>query len=234
MLSSNQLPPDQESVTTDTRAIVAEAVDLPESMPGGDLLTQQQELEHQLQESQSEQSGDSIRTAAVLRKLGKVLVQTGDLKQAMRYLHESLRMKRSLHGDGDHRGIAVTLYQLGEVSAQTGDLEQAMWYLQESLRMQRSLHGDGDHPGIAVTLHELGNVLAQTGDLKQAMRYLQESLRMKRSLHGDGDHPGIAVTLHEPCSHFAQAWRCVGPNWRPQAGHAVLARVLADGSAPAV
>ena len=107
--------PDQESATTDTRAFVEEAVHLPEKMPGGHLLTQQQELEHQLQESRSEQSGDSIRTAAVLHKLGQVLAQTGDLKQAMRYLQESLQMQRSLHGDGDHPGIAVTLHELGDV-----------------------------------------------------------------------------------------------------------------------
>jgi hypothetical protein len=53
----------------------------------------------------------------------------------MWYLQESLRMQRSLHGDGDHPGIAVTLHKLGDVLAQTGDLKQAMRYLQESSQM---------------------------------------------------------------------------------------------------
>ncbi|CAK9083377.1 unnamed protein product [Durusdinium trenchii] len=135
--------------------------------------------------------------AATLHQLGQAKAQTGDLKEALRYLKESLRMKRSLHGDGDHPGVAATLHELGDVTAQTGDLKEALHYLKESLRMKRSLHGDGDHPDIAVILHEIGRVTAQTGDLKEALRYLKESLRMQRSLHGDGDHPGIAATLHE-------------------------------------
>ena len=135
--------------------------------------------------------------AATLHQLGQAKAQTGDLKEALRYLKESLRMKRSLHGDGDHPGVAATLHELGDVTAQTGDLKEALHYLKESLRMKRSLHGDGDHPDIAVILHEIGRVTAQTGDLKEALRYLKESLRMERSLHGDGDHPGIAATLHE-------------------------------------
>eukprot|EP00435_Cladocopium_sp_Y103_P071965 s57_g38.t2 len=187
----------EESVTTDTRAIFVEAVALPESMPGGDLLTQQQKLNLQLQECKSEQSGKNVRTPAVLNQLGNVTAQTGDLKQATEYLQESLRMKRSLHGHGGSPGMAVTLHALGHVTAQTGDLKNAMEYLQESLRMRRSLHGDDDHPGIAATLNQLGHVTAQTGDLKNAMEYLQGFLLMKRSLHGDGDHHGIAAILHK-------------------------------------
>ena len=83
-------------------------------------------------------------------------LQAGDLKQAKQHLDESLRMKRSLHGDRDHPDIAAILHALGQVSLQAGDLKQAKQHLDESLRMKRSLHGDRDHPDIAATLHALG------------------------------------------------------------------------------
>ena len=96
--------------------------------------------------------------AAALHALGVVSRQDGDLKGAKQQLEESLRMKRSLHGDKDHLEIAVTLHELGVVSCQAGDLKGAKQQLEESLRMKRSLHGDKDHLEIAVTLHALGVV----------------------------------------------------------------------------
>eukprot|EP00435_Cladocopium_sp_Y103_P019143 s2104_g4.t1 len=193
----------QESVT-DSKAIIEEAADLPEVVPGGDLLAQQQRLEHQLLEVRSEGSGESMRAMAILHQLGGVTAQLGNLKLAMQHFQESLQMQRSLHGEGDHPGIAATLNQLGKVKVQLGEEEEAMHYLEQSLRIQRSLHGDGDNPGIAETLNELGVVTAQTGNLEQAMQHFEESLRMQRSLHGDVDHPGIATTLNELGDVFTQ------------------------------
>ena len=117
--------------------------------------------------------------AATLHELGSVTAQTGDLKEALRYLKEDLRMKQSLHGDGDNPVIATTLHELGKVTVQTGDLKRRLRYLTWEMQL---LHRNGNHPGIATTLHELGKVTAQTGDLKEALRYLKESLRMKQSL----------------------------------------------------
>ena len=55
--------------------------------------------------------------AGTLHELGVVSREAGDLKGAKQQLEESLRMKRSLHGDKDHPDIAVTLHELGIVSA---------------------------------------------------------------------------------------------------------------------
>ena len=65
-----------------------------------------------------------------LHELGKVTAQTGDMKEALQYLKESLRIQQSLHGDGDHPAIAMTLHELGKVTAQTGDLENTLQLLQ--------------------------------------------------------------------------------------------------------
>ena len=65
-----------------------------------------------------------------LHELGKVTAQTGDMKEALQYLKESLRIQQSLHGHGDHPAIAMTLHELGKVTAQTGDLENTLQLLQ--------------------------------------------------------------------------------------------------------
>ena len=67
--------------------------------------------------------------------------KTGDLKEALRYLKDSLRMMQSLHGDIDHPEIAATLARLGHVTALTGDLKEGLWYLKDGLRMQLSWLG---------------------------------------------------------------------------------------------
>ena len=85
-----------------------------------------------------------------LHELGKVTAQTGDMKEALQYLKESLRIQQSLHGDGDHPAIAMTLHELAKVTAQTGDWKEALRYLKESLRMEQPLHG---HRGIAKCFH---------------------------------------------------------------------------------
>ena len=68
-----------------------------------------------------------------MHELGRVCQAPGDLPEAKRYLEESLRMNRSLHGDRDHPGIATTLHELGRVSQAAGDLPEAKRYLEESL-----------------------------------------------------------------------------------------------------
>eukprot|EP00435_Cladocopium_sp_Y103_P072895 s266_g41.t1 len=133
----------------------------------------------------------------MLHSLGELSQQTGDLKEGIKFLQESLKMQRSVHGDRDHPGIAATLQKLGDLSAQNGDLKEGIKFLQESLQMQRSLHGECDHPGIATTLHKLGDLTAQSGDLDRGIELLEESLQMQRSLHGDRAHPGMAVTLRK-------------------------------------
>ena len=63
-------------------------------------------------------------TAAVLRALGEVNRQAGDLTQAQEQLEESLRIMRVAHADRDHPMTAAVLRALGEVNRQAGDLTQ--------------------------------------------------------------------------------------------------------------
>ena len=95
----------------------------------------------------------------------------GDLAMAKQHLWESLRMKRSLHGDRDHSDIAATLHELGLLSRQAGDLPLAKQHLEESLRMKCSLHWYKDHPNIAATLYALGGLGRQAWDVPLAKQH---------------------------------------------------------------
>ena len=96
---------------------------------------------------------------ATLQKPGELTAQSGDLKQGIQFLQESLQMQRSLLGDRDHPVIATTLHKLADLTAQSGDLKTSVEMFQESLRMQQSLQGDYGHFGIAITLYRLGRVV---------------------------------------------------------------------------
>ena len=151
--------------------------------------------------------------------------QTGDLKGGIRFLQESLNVQRSLHGDCDHPSTAATLQKLGDLTAQGGDTKQGIQFLQESLRMQRSLHGDRAHPGIAATLQKLGDLNSRSGDLKQAIKFLQESLQVQ----------AVRAWWAWPSgnrNHLAQTWGFDCAEWRSQARHAILSRILADAEVP--
>eukprot|EP00435_Cladocopium_sp_Y103_P023498 s2029_g5.t1 len=186
------------SVTEETRAQGdAEAFDLPDAIAAGETEAKLQALEHKLLELQSTcKSQDDPDIAATLHALGKCSQKAGDLKKAKQHFDESLRMKRSLHGDRHHPNCAATLHALGILSQQAGHLKKAKWYFDECLRAKNSSYVERDHPCIAATLHALGDLSRQTGDLKRAKEYLDVSLQMKRSLHRGKNHPSIAATLH--------------------------------------
>ena len=135
-------------------------------------------------------------TAEILRALSQVSRDAGNLKQAKRWLDESLQIEFSFHGDKDHPGTASTLCELGRLSLKAGNLQQAKQQLEESLRMQRSSRGDRNHPDTAAALRALGELSEKAGNHNQAIQYLEESLQMELSLYGDRHHPNTASTLH--------------------------------------
>lgn len=173
------------SVTNNTwEDSLGETANLPETMPGGDLLRECQQLEDQLQEQRQNQGNENNHTiASTLHDLGAVKARNGLLlKEARQLLQESLQMRRSLLADQDHPEIAKTLYELANVTTKAEDFDAAVAILQECLRMQQSLHDNQAHPDILSTLHQLSNVFWAIGDLKKARQSSQEGLRMAKSL----------------------------------------------------
>ena len=112
--------------------------------------------------------GDEPGVAAVLRELGPIVAELGDLAAARSHLDESLEIGRR---SGHEPGIARTLLYLG-VSCLTGcDHPSARAHLEESLGIFRRLD---DRFWINACLVHLGYVDCEEGDLVAARsRFMQ-------------------------------------------------------------
>ena len=130
----------------------------------------------------------------MLREMGSLCRNTGDLLKAEQLLNEALEKERASRGHSNHPSIAATLHELGDLRRVKGDLCQAEQLLYEALEMKRSVYGK-DHANTAVTLHALGCLFRKHKNLPKAEELLQEALKMKRAVYGDSAHANIAATL---------------------------------------
>uniref|UniRef100_UPI001F403EBE tetratricopeptide repeat protein n=1 Tax=Hassallia byssoidea TaxID=482630 RepID=UPI001F403EBE len=132
------------------------------------------------------QVGDKAGEATTLTGIGLVYSDLGDKQQALKYLNQSLLLKRQV---GDKAGEAVTLNNIGAVYDSLGEKQQALNYYNQSLPLRRQV---GDKAGEATTLNNIGGVYHSLGDKQQALNYYNQSLPLTRQV---GDKAGEATTL---------------------------------------
>jgi hypothetical protein len=99
--------------------------------------------------------GDKEGIAVVLRDLGTMARQQGELEQARRLLEESLLLLREL---GNRAGIGLVLTNLGLVALGQGERERATSLFKEGLTQFRD---QGNKVGSAYCLKGLACVLSQ-------------------------------------------------------------------------
>ncbi|CAE7232446.1 unnamed protein product [Symbiodinium sp. KB8] len=141
------------------------------------------------------------KQAHAMHELGKKRLVTKDFEEAVRYLEEALRMKRSLYDDHEE-GIAKTLdlldqatvhkqadalHELAKMHLVTNDFVGAAHCLGEAVRMKisHSLYDDQDAASIAKTLDHF----------EEAARYLGKALGIKRSVYDDMDQAAFLWEL---------------------------------------
>jgi predicted ATPase/class 3 adenylate cyclase len=132
------------------------------------------------------QFGDLAGVARCLNSLGRVLLDRGDVTQAMTLFRESLALFRE---GGNRAGMAWSLSLLGDAAQAQGELERAADLVEESLALQRSV---GDPSGIANALAHLGMVRQAQRDDAQAAQLFEQSLALYRAAE---DRTGLAGTL---------------------------------------
>ena len=111
------------------------------------------------------------------------IYKRGDYDTALRYLEESLAIRRAI---GDWAGEGVTFNNLSQIYKARGDYDTALRYLEESLAILRAI---GDRAGEGATLNNLSQIYKARGDYDTALRYLEESLAIRRAI---GDWAGKA------------------------------------------
>ncbi len=132
---------------------------------------------------------------ALIYDYADLLVQLGQIKEAMKLYQESLSIDETLK---DTQGKAATLHNMAGVIAQQGDIPRALQLWNESLELLEKI---GDVKGKAATLSMMAGVIAQQGDIPRALQLWNESLELLEKI---GDVQGKAATLHNMAGVIAQ------------------------------
>ncbi|MEM7352252.1 MAG: serine/threonine-protein kinase [Acidobacteriota bacterium] len=136
--------------------------------------------------------------ALSLRPLATVLVQRGELEEAIALHTEALAIRRQV--GPDHPQVADSLAGLAEALAANGDPEQAQALLGEALTIYRQTL-PAVHPFTAEVLSDLGRLLCDGADLAGAAPLLEEALEIRRqSLPADDPRTAESAALWERCS----------------------------------
>lgn len=126
--------------------------------------------------------------AKLLRAVGNITRQQGDLATARVHLEESVTLSRAL---GNRHGLAESLLALGSVHYRTGDYGAATALFKESLSISQTV---GDDWGIGESLHLRGHVALDQGAHAQAHSLFEESVKTFR---GTGNRYGLAHPLSD-------------------------------------
>ncbi|NUM79149.1 tetratricopeptide repeat protein, partial [candidate division KSB1 bacterium] len=128
-------------------------------------------------------------------KIRREIGDSGDYATALKYLEESLKIRREI---GDRAGEGATLNNISQIYDARGDYATALKYLEESLKILREI---GDRAGEGATLNNIAAIAHASGDYATALSYLEESLKILREI---GDRAGMIPTLHNMAHIYLQ------------------------------
>ncbi|AKT39975.1 FxSxx-COOH system tetratricopeptide repeat protein [Chondromyces crocatus] len=146
-------------------------------------------LDQALALHEAEYGSDDPRVASVLRNLGSVLHDLGDLGGARGCFERALRIDVATYGY-DHPEVAHDVNDLGSVLMDLGDLPAARKYLERALSIDEATYGP-DHPSVAIRLNNLGALFRDLGDFTSARAHLERALAIDVGAYGE-DHPTVA------------------------------------------
>lgn len=133
---------------------------------------------------------DDPKVAAVLRSLGSVLHDLGDLGGARAHLERALAIDIASFGP-DHPDVARDVNDLGSVLMDQGDLPGARKHLERALAIDEATYGPDD-PSVAIRLNNLGALFRDLGDFAGARVHLERALAIDIRAYGP-DHPTVAI-----------------------------------------
>ena len=133
---------------------------------------------------------DSKMFSHLLWFCGRALRFLCDYSSALKYLENSLALKRKIHGK-NHADVALCLWSLGRVHRELAHNEEAMRCLEEALSLNRELFGE-KHPQVAHCFNGIALVHWDCGRYDQARNLLEMSLQ----IHNDFGEKRLASACH--------------------------------------
>jgi tetratricopeptide (TPR) repeat protein len=129
--------------------------------------------------------------AQALHAAGLFAWRQTDFSSSMRYLEQSLALRRTL---GDDAAVAETLNELSIAYGASGSMERSKPLLDESRRIWEQI---GDKAGIARTLDYLSWVCWDEGDFAAARALVEQSLALFREMGDTWIIAGLLSNLGE-------------------------------------
>jgi len=121
-----------------------------------------------------------------LCNLGSAYADLGEMRRAIEYYEQALKIAREVEGRG---GEGTALGNLGIAYAALGEVRRAIEYHEQALKIHREI---GDRRGEGAVLGNLGLAYADLGEVPRAMEYYEQALKIAREV---GDRPAEGAWL---------------------------------------
>jgi serine phosphatase RsbU (regulator of sigma subunit)/Tfp pilus assembly protein PilF len=125
--------------------------------------------------------------------LGYLAQQKGDIKAALEYSHECLKISEDI---GDIKGQGIIINNIGYIHRAQGDLELALEYFHKSLVLDEK---SGNEKSKAITLNNIGLTHSDLGDRDKALEYYHKSIALRKKV---GDQLGMATSLNNLAAEY--------------------------------
>ncbi len=137
-----------------------------------------------------ESNSDSLGTAKVMDKIGKVylITRTNDMDESFRFFSDAYSIYQALNDSG---GVMSSINGLGATYQKRGDYTKALSYYQTALL---EAPRKGKEKEKCVIFGNIGSTFMLEGKLDSAVIYLQNALALKKKYSADGS---IAHTLND-------------------------------------
>jgi tetratricopeptide (TPR) repeat protein len=145
----------------------------------------------------AKETKDSVWESLALNNIGMILMNRGDLDQALEYFHQSLTIEDQLD---DPEEKAIRLNNIGMALDKQGNMDQALKNYFQALAIKENL---GDFKGMETTLSNVGKILQAQGKLDKSMDYYSQALSIAEQR---GELHRKATILNNIGSVFHDQW----------------------------
>ena len=139
--------------------------------------------------------------AFTLNNLALLLLETGHLQQAEKFVNRSLKILEQRFGKGNPQ-LAQVLNNMAKSYIQTGQYAKAREILDRVVAIEKTTMCRY-YPEVMVTLHLYAEYFFQTGSPDEAESCCREVLSIKQSHHGQ-EHPVLISTLNNLASFYVR------------------------------
>lgn len=119
-----------------------------------------------------QEEGDRHSQAVTIGEIARMLMDQGEMDEALRLHNERLAVFESLN---DHQSKAITMGDIARILMEKGEFDNALKVNEEELKIYESI---GDKKLKAIALGDIARILFEKGKVDEALSYHKEELKI--------------------------------------------------------